>query len=466
MGAGFYTVDNIVIPRAGLWELKLDIRKSGIRDVVYVKLPEIPGASEEVTAEEALPAPDSKEEMSEVAAAATGDDAEGAVTAEPAVAVPLPAVMAPEADTSDQVAAGDLPEGSPAPEQSETPEAVMPLSVPDTAYEDPYMKYRTVLQPLPALAPVPADNSLTSGKIRMGKMLFWERRLSGSLGVSCSDCHHPSYYGAEPSQGSVVNKAAPYRRNTGTVLNAAFATSLFWTGDHASLEDLVRGGSDGDTSVHAVSASGSARLAALPLYRGLFNTSGDQPLDNDTLSKALAAYLRTLVTPDYPLARWLQGDEDALTEQQKQGMGLFIEKGCSGCHSGPAFSGTLRRAGTADIDSDNSGTAVTPPHFYRVEVPGAEQDLGLAGRTGREEDKYLFRVPSLLNVALTAPYTHAGQIEDLHEMVRFMAASMLSIELDSDEVNALASFLHALTGAMPPDFLSVPVLSAVASEKG
>jgi cytochrome c peroxidase len=176
------------------------------------------------------------------------------------------------------------------------------------------------------------------------------------------------------------------------------------------------------------------------------------------MGKAMAAYMRTLTTQDYPLARWLQGDENALTDSEKNGLALFVDKGCIRCHSGPAFSSA---AGAPEItaSADEHQEEGRPEHhLHKVVLPGAENDPGLAKKTKKEEDRYFFKVPLLLNVAKTPPYTHAGLIDSLHDMVIFMSENMLNTELSSDEADDIAKFLHTLTGKLPQDFMTAPVL--------
>ena len=164
------------------------------------------------------------------------------------------------------------------------------------------------------------------------------------------------------------------------------------------------------------------------------------------------------MTPDYPLARWLNGNEGALSDHQKRGMKLFVEKGCLGCHHGPVFSGSMHNSEIKVHAKEHPKSRELGLHLHKVILPGAEDDLGRAKTTKKEEDKYYFKVPQLLNVAKTPPYTHAGLIDNLLEMVRFMAINMLNEELTSTEVYDIVAFLDSLTGEIPRDLMEVPML--------
>lgn len=179
------------------------------------------------------------------------------------------------------------------------------------------------------------------------------------------------------------------------------------------------------------------RLNRIPEYKELSKEVFGEPLTEENIGKAIATFMRTLNTPNYPLARWLHGDDAALTSQQKTGMALFVDKGCIACHSGPNFS--------------NSS-------LQKIMVPKGEEDHGLYRMTKKAGDEYFFKVASLLNVGKTPPYAHNSSVDDLDTMVRIMGKEMLKIELKDDEERDIVAFLHSLTGEMPQDFLVLPVL--------
>lgn len=302
---------------------------------------------------------------------------------------------------------------------------------------DPFARYRAVLQPLPAEAPAPASNPPNADKIALGKMLYWDRRVSKTGATSCGFCHHPTYYGAEPMHKSVGINGDIHLRNAQTVLNAAFLKSQFWAAEQPDLENQSLGAVRSHVAMRSWPKEVAERLNRLPEYRELAVKAFGEPLNEVNLGQAMAAFMRTLITPDYPLARWLKGDDKALTLEQKRGMAAFVDKGCVSCHAGPAFSNSA---------------------LVRVAVPQGEEDTGRHRTTKNDDDKYLFKVPSLLNVAKTPPYTHNGSIVELPEMVRFMGREMLKTALTENEVHDITAFLGSLSGKIPADFMLLPVL--------
>jgi cytochrome c peroxidase len=290
---------------------------------------------------------------------------------------------------------------------------------------------------LPARPPIPSDNPQSGDKIALGQMLYWDRRASKTGATSCGFCHHPTYYGAEPMQKSVGINGEIHLRNAQTVLNAAFLQSQFWAGEAPDLESQSLAAVRSHVAMRSWPKEVAERLNRIPQYQDLAKKAFGEPLTEANMGKAMAAFMRTLTTPDYPLARWLQGDDKAMSEQQKRGMAAFVDRGCYGCHSGPNFSNSA---------------------LVHVRVPAGDDDTGRQRTTKNDADKYFFKVPSLLNVAETPPYTHNGSIADLPTMVRFMGKEMLRTELPAREVEDITAFLHALTGKMPASFMTLPVL--------
>jgi cytochrome c peroxidase len=309
-------------------------------------------------------------------------------------------------------------------------------AVPPLAGEPDFDRYKAHFQPLPDAPDIPADNPLTPDKVRLGKMLFFERRLSKTGATSCNYCHDLSYYGAEPVAKSLGIEGKVHLRHSPTALNSGFLRGQFWDGRDPDLETQALSAIRSPVAMGEDPERAAQRLNAIPEYRKLFVEVFGGEATPATLGQAIAAFERTLNTPGYPFARYLRGDDNAISLEQKHGMRLFVDKGCAACHGGPNFSRGL---------------------LVRIVPPGAEDDLGLMRTTKREEDRYLFRVPSLLNVAMTAPYTHAGSIKTLDEMVRFMAREAAKTSLSDDEVQQIVAFLHALTGALP-DIGGIPVL--------
>jgi len=306
------------------------------------------------------------------------------------------------------------------------------------AAESPYEAYKEIYQPIPALPPIPADNSLTEQRVALGQMLYWDRRTSKTGQTSCGFCHHPAYYGAEPMARSLGVFGDLHAANSHTVLNAAYhPDGFFFSGSAATLEDQALGAIRSHVAARSWPEEVAERLNRIPGYRELSRQAYGEDLNEEVIGKAIASFMRTLVTPDYPLARWLRGDDNAMTEQQKRGMALFADRGCVACHAPPYFSNFT---------------------YQKFIIEGGEHHLGRYTVTKDEADKFTYKVPSLLNVAKTPPYTHAGVVKSLPEMVRIMGKQMLQEDLSDAEVEDVVAFLDALTGKMPQHFQVIPVL--------
>ena len=412
-GGGFYTVENIIVSKGGDWEISIVIGKDLSKDRATFAISFV-----EIAVDEEVPSTVPAVESTEPESLET--------------VPPIPTVEATE---------------------NAEPEILKPAP-PAMNYDI----YKSVLTPLPPIPPIPADNPMTAEKIKLGKMLYWDRRVSKTGATSCAFCHHPTYYGAEPMRKSVGIKGEVHLRNAQTVLNAAFLNAFFWAGESPTLEHQALSAVQSQVAMRSLPADVAERLNRFPEYNDMSMKVFGSPLSGEFIGKAMAAYMRTLITPNYPLARWLSGDEQALTEQQKKGMALFVDRGCIGCHHGPYFSGATHNNKLKVISEGHPDARTMGLHLHKVIVPGAEEDHGLAKKTKKEEDKYFFKVPLLLNIAQTPPYTHAGLIDRLEDMVRFMADNMLGAELSADEVADITAFLHSLTGEMPPDFMTVPEL--------
>ncbi len=291
-------------------------------------------------------------------------------------------------------------------------------------------------EPLSAIAPIPADNSLTPEKVELGKMLFFDPRLSSSDWISCATCHNPVFAFGDRIPRALGHKMSEGHRNTPTVLNAAFLDVQFWDGRAATLEEQALGPIQADVEMNASLDEVVAKLKAIPAYvkrfEGVFG--GNDPLTPEHIAKAIAAFERTLITPNSPFDRYLRGDKQAINAAAQKGASLFDEKGCTNCHTGAVFS-----------DSD----------FHTIKVPGST-DLGRYNVTKAESDKHAFRTPTLRNVALTQPYMNNGSVNTLNESVKIMAKEALEEELSAEEVEAIVAFLESLTGVMPE--MTYPIL--------
>lgn len=307
---------------------------------------------------------------------------------------------------------------------------------------------QAVFEPLPNIAPAPPDNPSTPAKIELGKQLFFDPRLSADGTVSCNDCHNVMGSGTDnrPVSAGVGGKTGG--RSAPTVWNAAFLTVQFWDGRAATLEDQAQGPILNPVEMGMPNPRVVVeRLKNVPGYREQFARvfGGDEPLAYVNIAKAIAAYERTLITPNSAFDKYIKGDKKALSAPAQRGMKLVEQIGCIGCHTGPNFSGPVNlKAGEGFFQK----FPVYPGSDYETRY-SLTQDLGRHGVTKKDEDKNVWRVPTWRNVALTAPYFHNGAVKTLDEAVRVMAKTQLNKELKNDEVADIVAFLGSLTGEFP-----------------
>ena len=299
-------------------------------------------------------------------------------------------------------------------------------------------KARQQFQPIPTTPPELPGNPATPAKVELGKMLYFDPRLSASHAISCASCHDIGLGGADAEPTSIGHRWQRGGRNAPTVLNAVFNTAQFWDGRAKDLEQQAGGPMVNPVEMASPETHVAEQLKGIPGYGDVFAKAFPGEPDPITLAnaqKAIAVFEATLITPDAPFDRFLKGDENALSPAQKAGLAVFMDKGCSACHNGI-----------------NIGGGMYAP-FGVVEKPGAEflppADKGRFMVTKTASDEYVFKVPALRNIALTAPYFHTGQAWDLRQAVAVMGASQLGIQLSGDEVDKITAFLDSLTGEQP-----------------
>ena len=280
------------------------------------------------------------------------------------------------------------------------------------------------------ITPIPPPASPDPAKLRLGERLFHDPRLSRDGARACSSCHDLERGGADGLARSAGADGRPLDYNTPTVLNAALSFRLNWRGNFRTLEELTEAVLLSPRLMGTSWAEVIGRLRADPGYRAAFaRTYGGDPAPPQVLD-ALGAFQRSLLTPDAPFDRFLRGERGALAPEQERGYGLFRAFGCIACHQGVNVGGNLfQRFGVF-----GERPAATPA------------DLGRFTLTGEERDRQVFRVPSLRNVALTAPYFHDGSMPTLPGAVRAMARSQLGRTLSEEETDRIVQFLHSLTG--------------------
>jgi cytochrome c peroxidase len=302
-------------------------------------------------------------------------------------------------------------------------------------------------QPLPEVAPAPADNPTTAARVELGKMLYFDPRFSSTGTVSCFSCHNVMEGGDDHRPTSIGVHGQKGGRNAPTVWNAAFHSVQFWDGRAASLEEQAKG-----PPVNPIEM-GMGDLAAVidrirhipgyvPYFEAAFGPGSVVTMDN--AAKAIAAYERTLITPGSPYDLYAQGDESALAPQQLRGLEKFAATGCTSCHQGPAFNGPALPAGTGFFMK--FPTMADSPYVAKYDLAA---DAGRFESTGQEADRNMWRVPTLRNLDYTAPYMHNGMVKTLPEAVRVMASTQLGKTLSDEDVNDIVAFLNALTGQFP-----------------
>jgi len=302
-------------------------------------------------------------------------------------------------------------------------------------------------QALPSKAPEPADNPSTAAKVELGRMLYHDPRLSSSGTVSCNSCHNVMNGGEDNRGGSVGVRGQVGGRSAPTVWNSAFNSVQFWDGRAPSLEAQAKGPVTNPIEMGMKSWDDVvARLKSIPGYGQAFSAAfgSADSITADNAAKAIAAYERTLITPNSAYDRYVNGDKNAMTEQQVRGMNTFAEVGCSSCHSGPAFNGPQLPEGTGFFMK-----FPTYQNGYLEAQYSLSTDLGRYDVTKNEADQHLYKVPTLRNVALTAPYFHNGKVKSLEDAVKVMAKLQLNKDLSPQQTGDLVAFLNALTGEFP-----------------
>ncbi len=285
---------------------------------------------------------------------------------------------------------------------------------------------------LPTQVPVPADNPMSAEKVELGKKLYFEPAISKSGHFSCNSCHNLATWGVDNQPFSIGHKWQRGGRNAPTVLNSGFWSKQFWDGRAPLLEDQAKGPPLNPVEMAADSEEAVVQRLKDAGYTPLFDAVfGKNTLNYDNMAKAIAAFERTLNTPNAPFDQFVQGKGD-ISKAAKRGMHKVAEIGCTSCHSGPLF---------------------TSNEFVNFQYG---QDTGLKSVTGKDEDDHVFRVQSWRNVAMTAPYFHDGSAKTLEEAVKIMAKVQLDTELSKQDVSDIVAFLNTLTGEAPK--ITLPVL--------
>lgn len=298
-----------------------------------------------------------------------------------------------------------------------------------------------IFGPLPPVAEN-QDNPLTEDKIRLGRMLYYDARLSVNNKIACNSCHQLDRFGVDNEKTSPGHDGRRGDRNSPTTYNAAFHIAQFWDGRAKDVEEQAKGPilnpvEMGMPSEAAVVAKIEGIPGYLPLFRAAF-PGQEKPVTYDNIARAIGAFERKLVTPSR-FDDFLAGNDEALSAKERAGLAKFIDTGCVTCHQGALVGGTM---------------------FQKLGLvkPYPTADPGRAKVTGNEAERGFFKVPSLRNVAKTAPYLHDGSVATLQEMVRIMAEYQLGRTLSDSDVEDIVAFLESLTGRIDQAYIAKPEL--------
>lgn len=307
---------------------------------------------------------------------------------------------------------------------------------------------RQIFKPLPQ--DMATDRFPVSGeRVALGRILFFEPRVSLDGTVSCARCHQPALYGSDGLAKAIGVKDRLNARNSPTVLNAALGAPAHWRGDRENVEDQAVKALVGPPSFGQPDfAAAMNRLKAIPGYAALFQRAfpGEKdPITQENWGMAIGAYERTLVSPS-PFDAYLNGDTNALSPKARAGLSRFVSSGCVACHAGVGVggSGAFQKFGLRED--------------YWKATGSKDVDKGRFDVTGKDADLYVFKVPGLRNVAMTAPYFHDGSVARLTDAIRVMARVQLGKTLTDQEVDEIAAFLESLTGRLPESFATAPLL--------
>lgn len=281
------------------------------------------------------------------------------------------------------------------------------------------------------IQPIPNKMDVNPNKAMLGKSLFFDPRLSKNNTISCATCHQFSQGGDDNLPVSFGIKGRHDRRNAPTVFNAVFNRYQFWDGRAKSLQDQalfpivnpVEMGNNFSSLIKTLQKTD---------YPAKFKKIYPDGITAQNITNAIAEYEKTLITPNAPFDRFLRGDKNAITKEQKAGYQLFQSKGCIACHNG------------INVGGNSFNT-------FGIFSKSNSPDLGRYNITHKAFDKHLFRVPSLRNVAKTAPYFHDGQTKTLAKAVRIMAKYQLGRKITDAEVKKIVAFLDSLSGELPKD---------------
>lgn len=285
------------------------------------------------------------------------------------------------------------------------------------------------------ITPIPKTMPHDVKRAALGEKLFFETALSLDKSVSCATCHNLSTSGTDNMESSVGISGKTGQINAPTVYNSVFNFVQFWNGRAKNLKEQGKGPIVNPIEMANTPEGAVKNISLIKPYKDEFEKLYKDGVTFENIADAIAEFEKTLVTPDSKFDRYLKGDKNALSPIEKDGYELFKDKGCISCHNGVNIGGNM---------------------FQKIGVMVEYQDpKKISGRfeiTRKENDKSMFKVPTLRNVELSAPYFHNGVVKDLNEAVRLMGYHQLGIKLKEDEISRIVAYLKTLTGQKPKKY--------------
>lgn len=320
------------------------------------------------------------------------------------------------------------------------------------AAQDPLLqKAQRAFKPIPTAPPELKSNPPSQAKAELGKMLFFDPRLSSSWLISCNTCHNVGLGGVDLLETSIGHGWQKGPRNSPTVFNAVFNIAQFWDGRAKDLKEQAMGPVQAAVEMNSTPDRTVKTLQSIPAYVDHFKKAFPgqaSPVTFENMARAIETFEATLLTPHSRFDQYLSGKTTAITPPEKKGLEVFLAKGCVNCHGGVNL----------------GGTGYFP--FGVVERPGAEilprSDKGRFDVTRTASDEYVFKSPSLRNIELTAPYFHSGKVWDLRQAVAVMGSAQLGATLNDAEIDSIMEFLRTLTGEQPK--VEYPILPVHTSD--
>jgi cytochrome c peroxidase len=292
-------------------------------------------------------------------------------------------------------------------------------------------------KPAEPILPLPDSVVVDMDKVLLGRALYHDTVLSGDGTVSCATCHSLDHGGAEPRKTSIGIKGQVGPINSPTVLNASYNFVQFWDGRAKDLREQAAGPVANPIEMGANWEGVVERVSKKKDYVARFAKLYEDGVTKENITDAIAEYEKSLITPSR-FDAYLKGDLTAITDAEKKGYETFKEVGCTACHTGILAGGTMFQK-----------LGLVKDYFKERGSPLTEADLGRYNVTKNDFDKHFFKVPTLRNVELTAPYLHDGSQDTLEGTVRIMGEYQLGRELTDAQVNSIVVFLKSLTGELP-----------------